>query len=43
MPLSKKAQKILKAMQEEYGKEKGKQVFYATNNKRKKQGKKSWD
>lgn len=33
MPLNKKGKKILKAMEKEYGKEKGKQVFYASENK----------
>jgi len=33
MPLTAKGKKILKAMQREYGKEKGKQVFYASINK----------
>ena len=33
MPLTKKGEKILHAMQEEYGKEKGKGVFYASENK----------
>jgi hypothetical protein len=32
MPLTKKGQKILRAMQKEYGKEKGKRVFYASAN-----------
>ncbi len=32
MPLTEKGHKILKAMQEEYGEEKGKQVFYASKN-----------
>ena len=39
MPISKyfggHGEKVMKAMQEEYGEEKGKQVFYATANKRK--------
>lgn len=43
MPLSKSGTKILKKMEKEYGKKHGKQVFYATQNKRKSQGKKSWD
>ena len=30
MPLTKKGKKILKQMQKEYGKVKGKQVFYAS-------------
>lgn len=33
MPLNKKGKKILAAMQKEYGKEKGKAVFYASENK----------
>ena len=33
MPLTKKGKKILRAMQKEYGKKKGKQVFYASANK----------
>lgn len=33
MPLTKKGEKIKKAMVKEYGKEKGKQVFYASENK----------
>jgi hypothetical protein len=33
MPLTKKGEKILKNMQKEYGKQKGKQVFYASINK----------
>jgi len=33
MPLSKKGTKIKKAMTKTYGKEKGKQVFYASANK----------
>jgi hypothetical protein len=32
MPLTKKGKKIKQAMQEQYGKEKGKQVFYASQN-----------
>lgn len=38
MPLTKKGQKIKKAMQKEYGKEKGERVFYATENKGKIKG-----
>jgi len=46
MPLTKKGQKIKKAMMEQYGKEKGSNVFYAAENKGtikgvKKKGKKS--
>jgi len=33
MPLKKKGKKILKAMSKQYGKKKGKQVFYASINK----------
>lgn len=33
MPLTKKGKKIKKAMQEKYGKEKGEDVFYASENK----------
>lgn len=33
MPLTKTGRKTLRAMQKEYGKEKGKQVFYASINK----------
>lgn len=33
MPLTKKGKKIKKAMQKQYGKEKGKKVFYASANK----------
>lgn len=32
MPLTSKGKKIKKAMQKEYGKEKGKRVFYASQN-----------
>jgi hypothetical protein len=32
MPLTAKGEKILSAMQEEYGEEKGEQVFYASKN-----------
>lgn len=38
MPLTKKGKKIKKAMEKEYGKEKGAQVFYATENKGKIKG-----
>jgi len=38
MPLTKKGKKIKKAMEEQYGKEKGKKVFYATENKGKIKG-----
>lgn len=33
MPLTKKGRKIKAAMQKEYGAEKGKRVFYASENK----------
>lgn len=33
MPLTSKGRKIKKAMQKHYGKTKGKQVFYASQNK----------
>ena len=33
MPLTKKGKKIHKAMEKEYGKEKGEKVFYASRNK----------
>jgi hypothetical protein len=33
MPLTKKGKKIKRAMQDQYGKEKGEQVFYASQNK----------
>ena len=33
MPLNKKGKKIEEAMEKEYGKEKGKGVFYASKNK----------
>ena len=32
MPLTEKGKKIMKAMQQEYGKEKGRQVFHASAN-----------
>jgi len=38
MPLTKKGKKIKKAMAETYGKKKGAQVFYATENKKKIKG-----
>jgi hypothetical protein len=41
MPLTKEGQKVLKAMQKEYGKEKGKRVFYASVRKGKK-GSEKW-
>ncbi len=33
MPLTKKGRKIKKAMEKQYGKKKGKKVFYASQNK----------
>ena len=33
MPLNAKGKKILAAMEKEYGKEKGKTIFYASENK----------
>jgi len=33
MPLTKKGEKIKKEMEKEYGKKKGKKVFYASQNK----------
>lgn len=33
MPLTKKGKKVMKAMEKTYGKDKGKQVFYASANK----------
>lgn len=33
MPLNEKGEKIKKAMEEEYGPEKGERVFYASENK----------
>jgi hypothetical protein len=33
MPLTKKGEKIKAAMEEEYGKKKGEEVFYASQNK----------
>lgn len=38
MPLTKKGKKIKSAMMEQYGKEKGERVFYATENKGKIKG-----
>lgn len=44
MPISKhykgKGEKVMKAMVKEYGEKKGKQVFYATENKQKNKTKK---
>lgn len=33
MPMTKKGEKIMRAMMETYGKKKGKKVFYASKNK----------
>lgn len=33
MPLTKKGKKIMQAMQKEYGKDRGAQVFYASENR----------
>ena len=33
MPMTKKGEKIMSSMKKEYGKDKGKQVFYASKNK----------
>jgi len=33
MPLSEKGKKIMRAMKRQYGKKKGKKVFYASENK----------
>ena len=41
MPLNPKGKKILKSMKKTYGKDKGKQVFYASINKGKVKGVKS--
>lgn len=38
MPITPKGEKIMKAMMEEYGMEKGKQVFYASERKGKIKG-----
>lgn len=38
MPLTKKGAKIKRAMEKEYGKEKGERIFYATENKGKIKG-----
>ncbi len=38
MPLTLKGRKMKRAMEREYGKKKGTQVFYATENKRKGRG-----
>lgn len=38
MPLTKKGKKVKKEFEKEYGKKKGEQVFYATENKRKMKG-----
>ena len=36
MPLTKSGKKVMKSMKKEYGKKKGKSVFYASINKEKK-------
>jgi hypothetical protein len=41
MPLSFKGHKIKKQMEQEYGKEKGTRIFYAWENKQKRQGNRS--
>jgi hypothetical protein len=41
MPLTKTGEKVLKDMVKRYGKERGKEVFYASINKKKK-GSKDW-
>lgn len=38
MPLNSRQRKMKRAMEKEYGKEKGEQVFYATENKRRRKG-----
>lgn len=38
MPLTKKGKKIMSSMKKTYGKKKGEQVFYATENKGKMKG-----
>ena len=38
MPMTKKGRKAMSAMRKQYGKKKGKKVFYATKNKRKMSG-----
>jgi hypothetical protein len=38
MPLNKKGKKIMKSMKDQYGKKRGKQVFYASLNKKKIKG-----
>jgi hypothetical protein len=38
MPLTSKGRKVKAAMQKQYGKEKGEEVFYATENKGKVKG-----
>ena len=38
MPLTKKGKKIMRSMKKQYGKKRGKQVFYATKNKGKIKG-----
>jgi hypothetical protein len=41
MPLTKTGKKVIKKMEEEYGKEKGRKVFYSSINKGKK-GSSKW-
>lgn len=41
MPLTEKGKKVKREMEKEYGKEKGKEVFYASINKKKK-GSEKW-
>ena len=38
MPLNKKGKKIMKSMKDQYGKQPGEQVFYASLNKKKIKG-----
>ena len=38
MPLTKKGRKVKKAFEEQYGKERGEEIFYATENKGKIKG-----
>jgi hypothetical protein len=39
MPLTKHGKKVMRSMKSQYGAKKGKQVFYATSNKRTQGGK----
>jgi hypothetical protein len=41
MPLTKSGKKVMRSMKKQYGAKKGKSVFYASLNKKKK-GSKSW-